>query len=119
MRCADASETDSYAGMVPADLLLVCGVFGNVTDDDVERTIRILPSLCAAGARVVWTRHRGPPDLTVAIRRWFDETGFEELEFIAPPEVVYTVGMHRLRVAPRPFTAGERLFTFVGYDALR
>lgn len=29
---ADASLTDHYRGMVPADLVLVCGVFGNITD---------------------------------------------------------------------------------------
>lgn len=36
----DAALTDQYAGMVPADLVLLCGVFGNVTDHDIRRTIR-------------------------------------------------------------------------------
>src|SRR4051794_2354370 len=35
VRVADAGWTDSYADAVPADLLLVCGVFGNVPDRDV------------------------------------------------------------------------------------
>jgi hypothetical protein len=116
---ADAGTADSYEGAVPADLVLACGVFGNVSDPDVEHTIRSLPSLCAPGAHVIWTRHRRPPDLTVAIRRWFDQTGFTEVAFVAPDDVFYTVGMHRLRVPPRRFTPGTRLFTFVGYDALR
>jgi len=30
----DASVTDAYTGAVPADLVLVCGVFGNIPDDD-------------------------------------------------------------------------------------
>ncbi len=57
----DASVTDAYAGAVPADLVLVCGVFGNIPDDDVHRTIDALPQFCARDATVIWTRHRGPP----------------------------------------------------------
>jgi len=49
---ADASETNAYLGAVPADLVLTCGVFGNVSDEDVERTVRLLPGFCARrGAR--------------------------------------------------------------------
>ena len=111
--CGDASLSDAYAGAVPADLVLVCGVFGNMSDEDVERTARALSSLCSRGATVIWTRHRRPPDLTVAIRRWFGESGFEELEFIAPADFLYSVGMHRLASAPRPWSAHEHWFTFV------
>ncbi len=111
--CGDASVSDAYAGAVPADLLLVCGVLGNMSDADVERTVRALSSLCSRGATVIWTRHRRPPDLTVSIRRWFGESGFDELEFVAPADSLYSVGMHRLAGAPRPWSRGERWFTFV------
>src|SRR6476659_7369793 len=67
VRCADAGTTRGYAGSVPADLVLLCGIFGNVSDVDVHRTIRALPQLCAPGALVVWTRHRRDPDLTPTI----------------------------------------------------
>jgi len=60
---ADAGSTDAYAGAVPADLLLFCGVFGNVSDADVEGTIRVLPQLCAPGAGLIWTRRRYPPEV--------------------------------------------------------
>lgn len=43
-------------GVVPADLLPLCGIFGNIIDDDVERTVRAVPSLLAAGGTVIWTR---------------------------------------------------------------
>ena len=111
--CGDASVSDAYAGAVPAEIVLVCGVFGNMSDADVERTARALSSLCARGATVIWTRHRRAPDLTIAIRRWLGESGFEELAFVAPPEFLYSVGMHRLAAAPRPWSAGERWFAFV------
>lgn len=59
----DAAQTVAYAGLVPATLVLACGVFGNITDEDVARTIRCCAGLCAAGGTVVWTRGRREPDL--------------------------------------------------------
>lgn len=109
----DASLTDAYAGAVPADLLLVCGVFGNVSDEDVERTVRSLPQLCAAGGAVVWTRHRQPPDLTPRIRAWLSEAGFAELAFDSGAGGSWAVGLHELRRAALPLTPGKCLFTFV------
>ena len=44
----DATVTTAYDGAVPADLVLVCGVFGHASDDDIHRIIDHLPSLCAA-----------------------------------------------------------------------
>ncbi len=52
---ADAAGTDAYIGAAPADLLLLCGIFGNISDEDVERTARAVPQLCEPGATVVWT----------------------------------------------------------------
>lgn len=118
IREADAGTTDSMVGAVPADVVLVCGVSGNITDADIERTIGALPSLCAAGATVIWTRHRRPPDLTPTVRGWFVDAGFEEAGFDFPDDVVYGVGVHRLARPPDRFEAGRRLFTFVGYDTL-
>jgi hypothetical protein len=46
-RLSDASNTDSYLGAVPANLVLACGVFGNISDADVRGTIKHLPELCA------------------------------------------------------------------------
>ena len=80
----DAAISDVYAPAVPADLVLACGVFGNVTDVDLERTVRSLSMLCRPGASIIWTRHRLDTDLTPQIRRWFSESGFEELSFDAP-----------------------------------
>ncbi len=109
----DASHTDAFDGAVPARLLLVCGVFGNVTDEDVRNTISHLPELSAPDATVVWTRGRFEPDLTPSVRAWFAEAGFDELAFVAVPGSTASVGMHRLRAPPRPFRPHERLFSFL------
>ena len=109
----DASTTDAYAGAVPADLVLVCGVFGNVSDADVAGTVRKLPELCARRASVIWTRHRRAPDLTPQIRDWFRQSGFAERAFESPGSGSWSVGRHELRGAPLPLRTGERLFTFL------
>ena len=109
---ADAGLTDSYVGAVPADLVIVCGVFGNISDRDVEATVRAMPSLCSQGGAVIWTRHRHEPDLTPAIRRWFADAGFAEQAFTSPGIDSFAVGVHRLNGPGVTLSAGRQLFTF-------
>ena len=113
VRQADAAHSDVYADAVPADLVLLCGIFGNVSDTDVRTMVEASPQLCAPGAEVIWTRHRGDPDLTPSIRGWFADTGFEEVDFIAPPEDEWSVGVHRLVAEPGSLVPGRQWFTFV------
>ncbi|MDQ6878111.1 MAG: SAM-dependent methyltransferase [Candidatus Dormibacteraeota bacterium] len=110
----DAAMTDAYAGWLPADLVLVCGMFGNISDADIEVTVRSLPMLCARGGAVIWTRHRRPPDLTPAVRRWFIDSGFCEVSFDAPDNTSSSgIGTARLVAEPLPFRPSVRMFTFV------
>lgn len=109
----DAATTSAYAGAVPADLILACGVFGNITDADIQVTVAALRSLAGPGATVIWTRHRKPPDLTGSIRAWFGRAGFEEIAFEVFPEGVQTIGVHRLVGSPQPYEPGKQLFRFV------
>jgi hypothetical protein len=62
MVTGDAALTDHYGDVVPADIVLVCGLFGNITDTDIERTVDSCSRLCATGGTVIWTRHRRTPD---------------------------------------------------------
>lgn len=110
---ADAGSTDACAGAVPADLVVACGIFGNISNDDIERTVRAFPSLCASGAWVLWTRHPREPGVLEAIERWFDESGFEREELVVDDEQHWAVGLHHLVADPAPFVPGRRLFTFI------
>jgi hypothetical protein len=112
VRRRDAGNTDAYAGAVPADLVLACGIFGNIDDHDVRGTIAALPQLCAENATVVWTRTRKAPDLTPRIRTWFAEQDFEEIGFTAAQEGLWSVGVHRFHGQPAPLLADQELFTF-------
>jgi hypothetical protein len=112
----DASLTSSYAGAVPADVVLVCGIFGNVTDDDIHNTVAHVPSLCAPRATVIWTRGTFAPDLTPTIRGWFTESGFSELDFVAISDTTAAVGANRLMSRPLAFEPDLRLFRFLAAE---
>jgi hypothetical protein len=110
--CADAASTALYEGAVPADLVLMCGIFGNVPETDILTTVLAAPAFCATGATVVWTRHRRAPDLVPEICSWFEDAGFQRV-WVSEPGLPYGVGVHRFAGTPAPLVPGQRLFRFV------
>lgn len=113
----DAGVTGSYAGGAPYDVVLCCGVFGNVTDADVRSTVQGLGALVANGGSVIWTRHRRPPDLTPEIRAWLSEAGFVEESFVPIEGSLGAVGRNSRALAAEPSVLQARLFAFVGDGA--
>jgi hypothetical protein len=118
VRTADAGTLDPYRGFGPAHVLLACGVFGNVTVDDAERTIAAIPVLLADDGIVIWTRGQfdDGPDPSLHLRGCFAGTGFTEVSFTRPADARFRVGVHRLSRRPVPAVtlgAGDRMFTFV------
>jgi hypothetical protein len=115
IRQADAGLVANCADLLPADVLLLAGIFGNVSNADIKRTIDSAAALCANGATVIWTRHRRPPDVTVQMRDWFAASGFDELAFDAlETESMTGVGAHRLarRASSASGNPDQRLFSF-------
>jgi hypothetical protein len=110
----DASQSRLYAEDVPADIVLVCGVFGNISAGDITRTIGAMRGWCVPGGHVIWTRHRRPPDLTPAVRADFAAAGFTELAFVTPEGTIQGIGHHRLDGAAVAFDPALQLFDFVG-----
>lgn len=118
IRVADGGLLDTYWDIPPADVLLACGIFGNISTRDVERTVASLPALMAADGIVIWTRgaenqyaNRGDD-----IRNWFADHGFSEMSFRSTPDGVFRIGVHRLvtdRSADRVFGSGARMFEFL------
>lgn len=109
----DAGVSDAYVGATPADLVVACGIFGNITDDDIAGTIAFLPALCALGAWVVWTRHPEPVGIIERIEGWFTAAGFVNEARVVPERFDFGVGLARLVGDPAPFQRGQRLFEFV------
>lgn len=113
VREADAGLPAAYADALPADVLLLCGIFGNVSDEDIHRTAMAAAAMGRPGCTVIWTRHRREPDLTPQLRSWFADAGFDEVAFEAPEtKTRSSVGVYRLREpAGEPLPDGP-LFTF-------
>ena len=81
VRTVDAGTTDAYAGAVPAEIVLLVGIFGNISDDDLWRTIGAAPQLCAPGATLLWSRGRDEGDRNAEVRTRFAAAGFAELAY--------------------------------------
>lgn len=102
VRTADAGRVDSYAELAPAHVVLACGVFGNISEADVRRTVGALPGLLCPGGWVIWTRGRGADgtDASGFVRRVLAERGFTELDLTAPDDAMFRVGLHQLDRPP-------------------
>jgi hypothetical protein len=117
---ADASLTSQYADIAPAELVIACGLFGNMTNAHIERAIGYCTQLCATGGTVVWTRGRwarGAPDLVPQVCAWFEERGFERV-WLSGSEFRQCCGAHRFTRAPSLLEADASMFSFVPYDPL-
>jgi SAM-dependent methyltransferase len=114
----DAALIGHYLDLAPADLVLMCGLFPHLSDDDVTNVIRHATSLTKRGGTVIWTRHHHNPDPVPQIAAWFTEEGFRQL-WISDPDVEYGVGVHQYQRDPRLAVPGVRLFTFVDGRVLR
>src|SRR6266567_3366119 len=109
----DAGRSEVYAGAAPADLVLACGIFGNVRDDDVKTTVQFLPSLCASGAWVIWTRHPRDDGIVRTIQDWFVEAGFQPTALVVPGGDMFGVGAARFEGDTTPLRPDVRLFDFI------
>ena len=116
VRNGDAGRADTYRDFGRAHIALACGVFGNITVDDMRRTVAALPSLLVPGGIAIWTRGRGhaPGDHSDEVRRSFASHGFTELAFTRPGDSQFRVGMARLTVGARSeLEPGASLFAFI------
>jgi hypothetical protein len=96
------------------DVVLSCGIFGNISDADIKATVFGLSTLVNLHGQALWTRHRRAPDVTPMIRSWFQEAGFEELAFVEVEASLGAVGRVRLRARDDERRTPDRLFHFVG-----
>jgi hypothetical protein len=113
----DASLTNQYADLAPADVVLACGMFGNMTDENVERAAGYCTQLCATGGTVIWTRGRSllaepdAPDLVPQVCAWFERRGFDRV-WLSGPEYQQCCGAHRFTRIPAPLERDATMFTF-------
>ena len=111
----DASLTSQYADLVPAGLVLACGLFGNMTNAHIESTIGYCAQLCAEGGMVIWTRARWDPDLVPQICAWFEERAFDRV-WLSGPQRRQCTGAHRRTAPPIPLDPNAVMFAFTNHD---
>jgi hypothetical protein len=121
VRTADAGSMRSIRDRLMGDVLMLCGIFGNISDGDIERCVAAARGLVRPGGTVIWTRgsrvgphdpgeQRGDP--AEWVRGLFISAGFEEVAFVAPQEASYRVGVCR-QAGPGYGWAPAWSFTFV------
>jgi hypothetical protein len=116
VRSQDAGNTMAYAGSVPADLVIMMGIFGNISDDDVRRTIQTAPQLCRPGATLLWSRSTNGTDQNAPVRAWLADAGFTELdyrEFDQDQAERAALGSARYDGPLQLLVPGRQLFTFL------
>ncbi|MCP1479320.1 class I SAM-dependent methyltransferase family protein [Pseudomonas chlororaphis] len=118
-RCADATLFSTYRDLPKVELVMVCGVFGNVRNEHVQRLIGALPGFCRPGARVVWTRSLNEFDDGEAaadhIRRCFVRSGFREAVFARTPEGTFAVGSFIYEGEQECLPATGQIFEFSAF----
>ena len=120
VRTADAGTTAAFADAAPVDVLMACGIFGNVTDEDIARTVGAFPSLLRSGGHVIWTRgSRVPQDPTayvgdpaLMVRGLVTDAGLEEVAYVSDPSG-FRVGVARWPGPDGVPDPDRRLFDFV------
>jgi hypothetical protein len=111
----DAGLAKSYAGAVPADLILACGVLGHLDDADIQRLAAYMPQLCRPNAIFLWTRLLEPHHPTNNIREHLSSC-CDELTFTTTGPEVFGIGAHQFTGQSQPLDPSGRIFTFGSGD---
>lgn len=108
----DAGLAKTWQNVGPVDLLMLCGIFGNISETDIRTTINASRGILTHGGSVVWTRGCfADQDLRPQIRKWFEEAGFTESAFDSEP-TGYGVGVDRMTSHLPAMPVPDRLFSF-------
>ena len=115
VRTADAGRSDAYAGAVPASIVLLVGIFGNITDEDLWRLLAFAPQLCAPGATLLWSRSTDGSDRNDEVRARLADAGFTELDYATSggDDDDTALGVVRYDGPPVAWRPGQPLFSFV------
>lgn len=112
----DATNSSNYIGAVPADIVIVCGIFGNLENEaELKRLIGNLPFLAKTGAFAIWTRgHSDGIAHSDTVRQVFQQAEFAEVEFRLTLTGDMGVGIHRYLGENATLPKDQQLFVFSG-----
>lgn len=110
---ADATAFRTYQGIGPADVVLVCGVWGHVPSMDRALLVQALARLCKSGGTVIWTR-----GVSQGLARYheiqshFDTSSWQKIRFSLTPDKTWAVATHRYCGPLRELPIGGQIFNF-------
>ena len=112
----DATLTANFAGHVPADVIIVAGIFGNLPNEEVlQKLIRNLAYFAKTGAFAIWTRgHRDGFNYSERVRAIFQENSFSEVDFQFTATGNMAVGRHRFDGQTISEPLDKHFFEFTG-----
>lgn len=95
---------------MPAEVVLLVGILGNISDTDLAQTIATAPALCHPAATLLWSRARAGGDLNDMVRARFAAAGFTELDYATLDNDTWpAVGVMRYDGPPVPLPTGKQL----------
>ncbi|MFE1961716.1 hypothetical protein [Streptomyces sp. NPDC059479] len=109
---ADAGAAASYAGHVPAELLLMCGVFANIDLKDARHTIGRLGELVAPAGSVIWTTYGDSIEDADDVLAAFAGADFTPVSLVWAADRSWLVAVHRFDGDGRPWSDEGVLFAF-------
>jgi ubiquinone/menaquinone biosynthesis C-methylase UbiE len=109
----DASSLRIYKNVIPADLILLCGIFGNISNEDIRNIIESLAQLSKRGTRVIWTRNLRNPDVVPIIRDSFITNNFKEVDYKITADGSYAIGTCEFHGLSQQLSDDAQLFTFI------
>ncbi len=112
-RNTDATRWSAYRGLIPADIVILCGVWGHVPVRQRARLTSALASICAVGGCVIWSRgvSRGMERLP-QIQTHFNARSWKVAELRFTPASDWAVATYRFLGAAQPVPDNEQIFNF-------
>jgi hypothetical protein len=109
----DATDFKTYSGILPCNIVLVCGVFGHVPSRERKQFTRALTKFCTPGSSVIWTRGiKGGGERITAVREAFAANSFAEVRETITPDGRWLVCTHRYTGELYQAPASGRIFNF-------
>jgi SAM-dependent methyltransferase len=109
----DASLSSAYAGLPPADVVVLSGVVGHLCHPERVQLIAFMHQILRAGGYAVNTYYRLREEESQQLRDAFRAQQFEEESFeTLPGKYQFTIARNRYLGRPKPLEPGVRVFNF-------
>jgi hypothetical protein len=110
----DATISSVYEGAVPAAIVLLCGVIGNIPEEELPGLMETLTYLCKPEAFLIWTRDlfEDGENRLASVRAMLQNSRFEEVNFRMTLTGNMGVGTHRYLGQTLPLPKDKQLFVF-------